>query len=66
MIERPLIGEPHQYRGCTIEVRHMGPDLLAYVDGIEIPHFYLTQWFAREAGERFVDHMLAMTDVRRS
>lgn len=57
-IERRLIGEPEQYRGATIEARRMGPDLLAYVDGVELPNFYLNTEAVRVAGRKYVDQRL--------
>jgi len=58
MIQRPTIGEPVEYRGKKIEVRHMGPDLLAYVDGEELPNFYVDADSARAAGRRYIDQIL--------
>lgn len=57
MIERKLIGEPITYKGHRIEVRYMGPDLLCYVDGQEVGHFYTTADGARLAGQRHIDHL---------
>lgn len=54
-IERKLIGEPEQYHGRTITVRRMGPDLLAYVDDVELPNFYLTAEAARIGGRKYID-----------
>lgn len=53
--ERRLVVKPEQYRGRTITARYMGPDLLAYVDEIELGGFYMTAEAAREAGRRYVD-----------
>jgi len=55
MIERKTIGETEHYKGHEIEVRYMGPDLLAYVDGQEVGNFYLTAEYARAAGRRYID-----------
>lgn len=54
-VKRQLIGEPETYRGHKIEVRHMGPDLLGYVDGEEIPNFFETAEATRRACRRFID-----------
>lgn len=54
-IERKKVGKTERYKGSDIEVRFMGPDLLAYVDGMELPNFYLDAEAARAAGRRYVD-----------
>jgi len=36
----------------------MGPDLLAYVDGVEMPGFYLSVEAAHAGGKRYVDAQL--------
>ena len=30
------------YRGREIVARFLGPDLIGYVDGVEMPNFYMT------------------------
>lgn len=54
-VERRKVGKTERYGGSQIEVRFMGPDLLAYVDGVELSNFYLTPEAARAAGRRYVD-----------
>ena len=55
MIERKTVGEPYVYKGFTIIATHLGPDLLGYIDGEELPHFYLSLGAVRRAGSRNVD-----------
>lgn len=43
------------YQGRMLEARFMGPDLLAFVDGIELNCFYLDAQAAIDAGKRHVD-----------
>lgn len=57
-IERKKVGKTERYEGSDIDVRFMGPDLLAIVDGVELPNFYLTPEAARAAGRRYVDEQL--------
>ena len=52
---RPLIGEPVKHKGRTIEVRHMGPDLLCEVDGVDLGAFYLNSEAAVAGGRRYID-----------
>jgi hypothetical protein len=52
---RPLIGAPVMYLGRKIEVRHMGPDLLCFVDGVDMDTFYLDSATAVAGGQRYVD-----------
>jgi hypothetical protein len=55
---RPLIGAPVIYHGRKIEVRHMGPDLLCEVDGVDMNAFYLDAPAAVAGGKRYVDAVL--------
>ncbi len=55
MINRQPIGDPVHYRGHLITVTHMGPDLLAYVDGSEISNFYMNREAAVQAAKMHVD-----------
>lgn len=55
LLVRPLIGQPVDYLGRKIEVRHMGPDLLCEVDGVDLGSFYLTSEAAIAGGQRYVD-----------
>lgn len=63
-IERKVVGEPAQYQGRTITARHMGPDLLGYVDDVELSGFYLDVEAVRAAGRRYVDAELKAEDER--
>lgn len=54
-IERKVVGEPVQYQGRTITARYMGPDLLGYVDDMELSGFFLDLAAVRAAGQRHVD-----------
>lgn len=56
-MKRAPVGKPLEYRGHTIQPAHMGPDLICYVDGSELPHFYLNAEAARIAGRRYVDQL---------
>jgi hypothetical protein len=56
-IARKTVGDPIEYRGHSIEARHMGPDLLCYVDGNEVGHFYRSVEAAHNAGKRYVDQI---------
>lgn len=55
MIERKPVGEPYVYKGFTITATHLGPDLLGYINGEELPHFYMDLEAVRQAGERSAD-----------
>jgi hypothetical protein len=55
MIERKQVGKPVMYEGRKIIVRYMGPDLLTYVDDIELGGFYLNSEAAIGAGKRHID-----------
>ena len=52
---RYTIGPPQKYKGSTITVHPMAPDVIAAVDGQALPNYYLTAEFARQAGMRFID-----------
>lgn len=55
MIARKYVGEPMPYKGRVIVATLAGPDLLSYVNDIEMPHFYMSLTAARKAGMRYVD-----------
>lgn len=57
MLMRKQIGKTENYRGHEIIVRYLGPDLLCYVDGIELNAFYETSTNARKAGRTYVDQV---------
>lgn len=46
------------YRDHKIEAKFLGPDLLAYVEGEEIAHFYINTRAAIEAGRRHIDYVI--------
>lgn len=52
---RPTVGPAQKYKGHTITVHPMAPDVIAAVDGQALPNFYLTAEWARQAGMRFID-----------
>ena len=55
---RPPVGEPETYKGHTLQARFLGPDLLGYVDDVELPNFYASAAAARDAGRRYVDDQI--------
>lgn len=55
MLDRPPVGEPYMYRGCLVTATLIQPDLLGYVDGQEMPHFYLDLRSVRFAAEKMID-----------
>lgn len=56
-VERKIVGKS-EYKGSEITVRHMGPDLLGYVDGVELSGFFTNTAAAIAGGERYVDQMI--------
>jgi len=56
-IERQIVGKS-EYRGSEITVRHMGPDLLGYVDGVELSGFFINTAAAIAGGERYIDQQI--------
>lgn len=52
---RKVVSKPEEYRGRTITIRHMGPDLLCEVDGIELSGFFIDTEAARAGGQRHID-----------
>ena len=55
-IERKTVATSH-YKGHTIKVKFLGPDLICEVDGKELPNFYLNAEATRLAGERHIDEL---------
>jgi hypothetical protein len=53
-IKRKLI-RSEAYQGRTIEARWMGPDLLCFVQGVELGSFYIDAQAAIEGGQRYID-----------
>lgn len=54
-LKRQMVGQPENYQGRTITVRLMGPDLLGYVDDIELSGFFWTAEAARVAARKYID-----------
>ncbi len=65
MIERKQVGATEDYRGYTLSVRYMGPDLLAYVGVIELSGFYLNREAALAAARRYVDDDIKAREKRK-
>ena len=63
-VQRKILSE-HKYKGRTITTRHMGPDCLSEVDGVELANFYLNPAAGRAAGERYVDQLEKDKKLRR-
>lgn len=55
MIDRKPVGDPHMYRGYLVTATFIGPDLLGYIDGEEMPNFYMDLAAVRKTAERNVD-----------
>lgn len=53
-VNRTLI-KSEVYQGRTLQARYMGPDLLSYCNGNEMPGFYIDVEAALRAGRKFVD-----------
>lgn len=49
-MKRKQLGESITYLDHIVKVYYCGPDLLSYVDGKELPNFYLTIKAAIKAG----------------
>lgn len=56
-IERKIVATS-EYLGSHIVVRHMGPDLLVYVDDSELGGFFVNVPAAIAGGHRHVDQQL--------
>lgn len=54
MLKRTLI-RSEKYEDRTLEVRHMGPDVLGFVNGIELSGFFIDVSAAIAGGQRYVD-----------
>jgi hypothetical protein len=53
-LKRKLIRQ-ETYASRTIEARYMGPDLLCFVDGVELGSFYIDAQAAIDGGERYIE-----------
>ena len=54
---RKQIGQAQNYRGHSITVHAMAPDVIAAVDGNALPNYYLTAEAGRQAGMRYADQL---------
>lgn len=54
---RKQLGEPYVYKGKSIVLRIMVPDLLCEVDGIQVGQFWRDWEAGLAAGKRHVDEM---------
>jgi hypothetical protein len=52
---RKQVGDAERYEGRRLVARFMGPDLLAYVNDVELASFYINVESAIAAGRRYVD-----------
>lgn len=64
-VERKPVGDPEPYHGWRLQARFMGPDLLSYVDDLEMPNFYIDVASALAGGRRYVDAQLKEEAKRR-
>lgn len=60
IVNRKQIGDTMEYGGHRIVARHLGPDLLCEVDGVELPNFYENVNAVRIAGEKYIDQIEAV------
>ena len=65
-ITRKVVGDPERYHGRTITARYMGPDLLGYVNDVELGGFFLDLEAVRAAGRRYVDAEIKAEEERQS
>lgn len=56
-MKRDQIGETLNHKGSKVTVHHVGPDVIAAVDGKELPNFYLNAEAARKAGMKYIDEI---------
>ncbi len=56
-VQRKLLLET-RYKGHEIEVRRMGPDLLAYVDNVELPGFYIDTQAAVRGCTQYINQII--------
>lgn len=54
-LQRRQVGDAERYHGRRLTAHYMGPDLLAFVDGVELGGFYRDVEAALAAGRRHVD-----------
>lgn len=58
MIERKQVGDAERYHGRRLHAAYMGPDLIGYVDGVELSGFFLNVEAAISGGRRYVDEQI--------
>ena len=58
MIKRKQVGDAERYHGRRLHASYLGPDLLANVDDIELPTFFLTVEAALGAARKYVDEQI--------
>lgn len=58
MIKRKQVGDAERYHGRRLYASYLGPDLLANVDDIELPTFFLTVESALSAARKYVDEQI--------
>lgn len=58
MIKRKQIGDAERYHGRRLFATYVGPDLLANVNDIELPTFFLTVEAALVGARKFVDDQI--------
>lgn len=63
---RKQVGAAEAYRGSKLTAHYMGPDLLCYVDGVEMPGFYLSVEAAHRIGRMYVDAQLKEEEAARA
>lgn len=57
-LKRRQVGDAERYHGRRLSAHFLGPDLLGYVDDIELSGFYLNVEAALAAGRRYVDDQI--------
>lgn len=57
MIKRRQVGDAERYHGRKLFATYVGPDLLANVDDIELPTFFLTVETALIAARKYVERV---------
>ena len=59
LIESWELLDTEVYKGKMITVPFMGPDLLCYVDWVELPNFHINVESAKAAGRKYIDRLEA-------
>lgn len=63
---RKQVGDAERYQGRRLLARYAGPDLLAYVDDMELAGFYINVEAALEAGRRHVNAEIKEAKAKKS